>query len=135
MIFFSGEGGGSLTPFFCLNHLVRVKLGYTPTFTFLGLPVNLINIIVFLHRINVSRANKFEEITKNVGQDKSTKPNIFHKLINPRSHLGPNCHCGQTKMKIGKAEHFSLFIICIVVTFIPLNTNSKHYKSNNILIL
>ena len=32
-------GGGSLTPFFCANLLVRVKLGYPPNFNFLGKPL------------------------------------------------------------------------------------------------
>ena len=32
-------GGGSLTPFFCENLLVRVKLGHPPNFNFLGKPL------------------------------------------------------------------------------------------------
>ena len=32
-------GGGSLTPFFCENLLVRVKLGYPQNFKFLGKPL------------------------------------------------------------------------------------------------
>ena len=31
--------GGGLTPFFCTNLLVRVKLGYPPNFNFLGKPL------------------------------------------------------------------------------------------------
>ena len=35
LIWFFLEGGGSPTSFFCMILLVRVKLGYTPNFTFL----------------------------------------------------------------------------------------------------